>query len=31
MVQPTHPNPPRTELYLVVNWFEELTAKVPRR
>jgi eukaryotic-like serine/threonine-protein kinase len=31
MIQPTHPDPPRNELYLVVNWFEELKAKVPKR
>jgi eukaryotic-like serine/threonine-protein kinase len=29
MLQPTHPNPPVTELYLVENWFEELKRLVP--
>jgi Tol biopolymer transport system component len=29
MIQPTHPDPPRTELYLIKNWFEELKRLVP--
>jgi len=29
MIQPTHPDPPGTELYLVQNWFEELKRLVP--
>jgi Tol biopolymer transport system component len=29
MLQPTHPDPPGTELHLVQNWFEELKQKVP--
>jgi len=29
MLQPTHPDPPETELYLVQNWFEELKRLCP--
>ncbi|MBZ5499969.1 MAG: protein kinase [Acidobacteriia bacterium] len=29
MIQPTHPDPPKTELYLIQNWFEELKRLVP--
>jgi len=29
MIQPTHPDPPNTELYLVQNWFEELKRLCP--
>lgn len=29
MIQPTHPDPPGTELYLVQNWQEELKRLVP--
>ncbi len=31
MIQPTHPDPPKTELYLIQNWFEELKRPVPVR
>ena len=31
MLQPTHANPPVTELYLVENWFEELKRLLPIR
>jgi len=26
MIQSTHPDPPKTELHLIQNWFEELNA-----
>ena len=29
MIQPTHPDPPKTELPLVQNWFEKLKRLVP--
>ena len=29
MIQPTHPDPPGTELYLIQNWFEELKRLCP--
>jgi hypothetical protein len=29
MIQPTHPDPPKTELYLIQNRFEELKRLVP--
>jgi len=29
MIQSTHPDPPKTELHLIQNWFEELIRSVP--
>lgn len=29
MMQPTHPDPPKTEMHLIQNWFEELKRLVP--
>jgi hypothetical protein len=29
MIQSTHPDPPKTELHLIQNWFEELKRLVP--
>jgi Tol biopolymer transport system component len=29
MIQPTHPDPPKTELHFIKNWFEELKRGVP--
>ena len=31
MLQPTHPDPPGTELYLVKNWFEEIERLLPAK
>ena len=29
MIEQTHPDPPKTELHLIQNWFEELKRLVP--